>query len=104
MSKNIKKLGLINDNISQKVKSQYEENPYPRWIYAKIYKENTKRDKPVETKVSGTDFKISDGDVVIAAITSCTNTSNPSVLIGAGLLAKKAQEKKISKRRKKNCK
>jgi aconitate hydratase len=43
--------------------------------------------------VDGEDFQIADGDVVIAAITSCTNTSNPSVLIGAGLLAKKAHEK-----------
>ena len=40
-----------------------------------------------------TNFKLKDGDIVIAAITSCTNTSNPSVLIGAGLLAKKAHEK-----------
>ena len=39
------------------------------------------------------DVKLSDGDIVIAAITSCTNTSNPSVMIGAGLLAKKAIEK-----------
>jgi aconitate hydratase len=43
--------------------------------------------------VVGADYQISDGHVVIAAITSCTNTSNPSVLIGAGLLAKKAHEK-----------
>ncbi len=43
-------------------------------------------------KVEGTDYEITDGHVVIAAITSCTNTSNPSVLIGAGLLAKKAHE------------
>jgi aconitate hydratase len=43
--------------------------------------------------VDGETFHIADGDVVIAAITSCTNTSNPSVLIGAGLLAKKAHEK-----------
>ena len=61
--------------------------------FAKVYKENTKREKPVEAKVSGTDFKITDGDIVIAAITSCTNTSNPSVMIGAGLLAKKAVDK-----------
>ncbi|MDB9760993.1 aconitate hydratase AcnA [Pelagibacteraceae bacterium] len=61
--------------------------------FAKVQKENTKREKPVETKVEGTDFNIKDGDIVIAAITSCTNTSNPSVLIGAGLLAKKAIEK-----------
>jgi len=43
--------------------------------------------------VEGMDFEIRDGDVVIAAITSCTNTSNPSVLIAAGLVAKKAHEK-----------
>ena len=41
----------------------------------------------------GSDFKLKDGSIVIAAITSCTNTSNPNVLIGAGLLAKKAIEK-----------
>ena len=61
--------------------------------FAKAYKENTKREKPIEANISGADFKIKDGDIVIAAITSCTNTSNPSVMIGAGLLAKKATEK-----------
>jgi len=61
--------------------------------FAKVYKENTKRDKQATAKVKGVDFEITDGDIVIAAITSCTNTSNPSVLIGAGLLAKKAYEK-----------
>ncbi|WP_354152152.1 aconitate hydratase AcnA [Aquamicrobium ahrensii] len=40
--------------------------------------------------VEGTDYDLGHGDVVIAAITSCTNTSNPSVLIGAGLLARNA--------------
>ena len=63
--------------------------------FAKVYKENTKRSKFVEVKVEGEDFNIKDGDIVIAAITSCTNTSNPSVLIGAGLLAKKAFEKRF---------
>jgi len=38
----------------------------------------------------GSEFSLGDGDVVIAAITSCTNTSNPDVMIGAGLVAKKA--------------
>ena len=61
--------------------------------FAKVFKENTKRDKVIEAKVEGTNYSIKDGDIVIAAITSCTNTSNPSVLIGAGLLAKKAIEK-----------
>ena len=61
--------------------------------FAKVYKENTKREKPIQADVAGADFKITDGDIVIAAITSCTNTSNPSVMIGAGLLAKKAIER-----------
>jgi aconitate hydratase len=43
--------------------------------------------------VEGADYSLTHGDVVIAAITSCTNTSNPSVMIGAGLLAKKAVER-----------
>ena len=44
-------------------------------------------------KVEGTDFDLGHGDVVIAAVTSCTNTSNPSVLVAAGLLARKARER-----------
>src|SRR5262245_1343927 len=44
-------------------------------------------------KVDGADFDLGHGDVVIAAITSCTNTSNPSVLIAAGLLARNAHRK-----------
>ena len=43
-----------------------------------------------QVAVEGTDYTITHGDVVIAAITSCTNTSNPSVMIAAGLVAKKA--------------
>jgi aconitate hydratase len=43
--------------------------------------------------VEGTDYSVKDGDVVIAAITSCTNTSNPSVMLGAGLLARNANAK-----------
>ncbi|NQV41470.1 MAG: aconitate hydratase AcnA [Candidatus Marinimicrobia bacterium] len=42
--------------------------------------------------VVGSDYQLKDGDVVIAAITSCTNTSNPNVMVGAGLVAKKAVE------------
>ena len=44
-------------------------------------------------EVKGETYDLGDGDVVIAAITSCTNTSNPSVMIAAGLVAKKAVEK-----------
>ena len=52
-----------------------------------------KKDAPVRVDVADTDHDIGDGDVVIAAITSCTNTSNPDVLIAAGLVAKKANER-----------
>jgi len=44
----------------------------------------------VKTNINGQDVTIDDGAVVIAAITSCTNTSNPSVMLGAGLVAQKA--------------
>lgn len=44
------------------------------------------------------DFELADGAVVIAAITSCTNTSNPSVMVGAGLLAKKAVERGLQRK------
>ncbi len=54
------------------------------------FKNITKRDTFSTSKVDGTDYEIKDGSILIAAITSCTNTSNPNVLIGAGLLAKKA--------------
>jgi aconitate hydratase A / 2-methylisocitrate dehydratase len=47
-------------------------------------------------KVSGKDYDLGHGDVVIAAITSCTNTSNPNVMIGAGLLARKAAAKGLA--------
>ena len=47
----------------------------------------------VRVEKDGESFKIGDGSVVIAAITSCTNTSNPAVMLGAGLVAKKAAAK-----------
>ena len=61
--------------------------------FVKVFKENTNRKNQKKESVLGVDFKLEDGNIVIAAITSCTNTSNPNVLIGAGLLAKKAIEK-----------
>ncbi len=48
---------------------------------------------PVEINMNGHPSTIDNGSIVIAAITSCTNTSNPSVMLGAGLLAKKAVER-----------
>ena len=60
--------------------------------FKNVLKDISKRDNPKSAKVANKDFELEDGRIVIAAITSCTNTSNPNVLIGAGLLAKKANE------------
>ena len=54
------------------------------------------RTTPASAAVPGTDYELTDGDVVIAAITSCTNTSNPAVMLGAGLVAQKALAKGLS--------
>jgi aconitate hydratase len=61
--------------------------------FDKILADMASVSKPRDVAVKGTDYDLSDGDVVIAAITSCTNTSNPSVLMGAGLLARNAVAK-----------
>jgi aconitate hydratase len=59
---------------------------------AKVSFEKTLTEAPKRTSVqnNGDKFDLADGSVVIAAITSCTNTSNPSLMLGAGLLARKA--------------
>ncbi len=66
---------------------QFTNADYPRHRGLTAYAE--KRSVPV----AGTDYELMDGAVAIAAITSCTNTSNPSVMIGAGLVARKARAK-----------
>ena len=60
--------------------------------FKKSFFENTNKKEFSFSTVNGSDFQIKDGSILIAAITSCTNTSNPNVLIGAGLVAKKAVE------------
>ena len=61
--------------------------------FKKVFEKVTNKKSPSFSKVENEKFEINDGDILIAAITSCTNTSNPNVLIGAGLLAKNAVEK-----------
>jgi len=56
------------------------------------------KERAERVAVEGADHDIGDGDVVIAAITSCTNTSNPSVLIAAGLVARKARALGITRK------
>jgi len=61
-------------------------------VFAKDMAETYKKANS-RVAVDGKDFTIGDGDVMIAAITSCTNTSNPGVMVAAGLVAKKADER-----------
>jgi aconitate hydratase len=70
--------------ILKKVKEQFPQ------MLNKI--KNSNEIKSVNFELDGNKITLKDGSVVIAAITSCTNTSNPSVMIGAGLIAKKAIE------------
>lgn len=65
----------------------------PEAFDQQLAENNKSDDQDTAYSIPGTDYELYHGDVVIAAITSCTNTSNPSVLIAAGLLAKKALEK-----------
>ena len=73
---------------------------YSRWVNEGGGGTMAVADSPpvAHTTVNGEPCELHDGSVVIAAITSCTNTSNPSVMIGAGLLAKKAVEKGLTTR------
>ena len=66
--------------------------------FAKVMADEFKKAEQLSTrfKVENANFDLGHGDVVIAAITSCTNTSNPSVMIGAGLLARNAVKKGLT--------
>jgi len=78
------------DRISlTEAKSSYEK------IAPTYFSDKTNKNK-ISLNVNGKETTVGNGDVVIASITSCTNTSNPSVMIGAALLAKKAVEKGLS--------
>jgi len=59
--------------------------------------DETGEDDRVLVDYDGQRFSLTDGDVVIAAITSCTNTSNPSVMVGAGLVARKARQRGLTR-------
>jgi aconitate hydratase len=73
------------------MKSAYQDT-----IKSRLKDKNGDINKSVDIKLNGKGGRLSNGSVVISAITSCTNTSNPSVMVGAGLLAKKAVEKGLS--------
>jgi aconitate hydratase len=104
--------GLLSASVSHQ-RREMVESTYSRWVgegganvtigdqgalKGAAAVEAAPEDAPPVVKgvLDGQEIQLHDGAVVIAAITSCTNTSNPSVLIGAGLLAKKAVEKGLA--------
>jgi aconitate hydratase len=68
-----------------------------RDLDTELRREGTVASSPVPTEFDGAEFDLADGAVVIAAITSCTNTSNPDVMIAAGLVAQKALERGLTR-------
>ena len=72
--------------------------PAMKSTFEKLLDDAGVQDKDKRVPVKGEDYDLGHGDVVIAAITSCTNTSNPSVLMAAGLVAKKAREKGLDRK------
>jgi aconitate hydratase len=100
--------GLLSANVPP-ARRELVESTYSRWVgegggnvtigeHGAAVAEVAPPDAPpvVRGLLEGEEVALHDGAVVIAAITSCTNTSNPSVMIGAGLLAKKAVERGLS--------
>ena len=76
---------------------QVDDSPAPAEQGHSGLKRRVRKLVPTEL-ADGTEFELDHGAVVIASITSCTNTSNPSVMIGAGLVAKKAVERGLTRR------
>jgi aconitate hydratase len=73
----------------------------PQWhsdLATSLREPGGKASEPVAVQLEGENFDLTDGDVVIAAITSCTNTSNPDVMVAAGLVARKARERGLTRR------
>jgi aconitate hydratase len=76
--------------------SNNEGDHPPGWSGDSAVAVQERNPRMVTCEINGTEIQITDGSIVIAAITSCTNTSNPSVMVGAGLLAKNAVERGIT--------
>ncbi|XOZ32799.1 aconitate hydratase AcnA [Halomonadaceae bacterium KBTZ08] len=72
--------------------------PAMKQTFEKLLDDSEVQEKDKRVPVRDHDYDLGHGDVVIAAITSCTNTSNPSVLMAAGLVAKKAREKGLDRK------
>ena len=82
------------EKVIEVLKESYKREYVP--VEKRIITTVDKTLKTIDMKMGDISYSLSDGAVVMAAITSCTNTSNPSVMIGAGLVAKKAIEKGLN--------
>ncbi|GIV39337.1 MAG: aconitate hydratase [Thermonema sp.] len=81
----------LNEGGSQ---TAFTDHPQHKPVGAEVAVEEVKnKQRTVRVRLNNEEYLLSDGAIVIAAITSCTNTSNPSVMLGAGLVAKKAIER-----------
>ncbi|MDU0290514.1 aconitate hydratase [Saccharothrix longispora] len=78
--------------------SDGDQGGAPRVVHTAAEGAEGRPSNPVKVSLDGAEFELDHGAVAIAAITSCTNTSNPSVMIGAALLAKKAVEKGLERK------
>ncbi|CAM4494064.1 MAG: Aconitate hydratase A [Legionella sp.] len=93
-------LGSIEPSLAGPKRPQDKVNLHtlPVEFTAFLKESGKEQEKDKSFPVKGHDFEMKHGNVVIAAITSCTNTSNPSVLMAAGLVAKKAIEKGLQRK------
>jgi len=93
-------LGAVEPSLAGPKRPQDKVNlkTLPKEFAAFLQQAGKDTEKDQAFAVKGHDYSLHHGDVVIAAITSCTNTSNPSVLMAAGLVAKKALEKGLQRK------
>jgi len=89
--KDVKK--VFREKLSEYLEKKGAKKPLLKSVIMTESGEKIREEEGVPIEINGEQFFLKHGSVAIAAITSCTNTSNPSVLIGAGLLAKKAVER-----------
>ncbi|WP_307867833.1 aconitate hydratase AcnA [Umezawaea beigongshangensis] len=80
------------------VGTKSEDDSAPRVVHSAAEGADGRPSNPISVTLDGKTFELDHGAVAIAAITSCTNTSNPSVMIGAALLAKKAVERGLERK------
>mgnify|MGYP001172738754 CR=1 FL=1 len=93
-----KELGALQGNMDSSGVDEASKESFPASDAPSLEQPKKTASCVVVSQSDGTQYELNDGAVVIAAITSCTNTSNPSVMIAAALVAKKAHEKGLTRK------